>query len=81
MKSTHSDEYQRVITALASARKDRGVLQTEIATRLDKPQSFISKVENRERRIDVAEFVQICGVIGVSPVAILKQAGLVTDDD
>lgn len=81
MKSTHSDEYQRVIAALASARKDERVLQTELAGRLDKPQSFVSKVENRERRIDVAEFVQICRVIGVSPITILKQAGLITDDD
>lgn len=81
MKSTHSDDYQRVITALASARKDRGVLQTKLASLLKKPQSFISKVENRERRIDVAEFVEICRFIGVSPIAILKQAGLITDDD
>lgn len=80
MKSTRSDEYQRVITALVSARKDGGMLQTVLASELKKPQSFVSKVENRERRIDVAEFVEICRIIGVSPIAILKQAGLITDD-
>ena len=74
MKSTYSEEYQRVITALVSARKERGVLQAVLAAKLGKPQSFVSKMENRERRIDIAELVEICRAIGVSPLVIMRQA-------
>jgi len=81
MKSTYSEEYQRVIATLVSARKDRGVLQTALAAKLGKPQSFVSKMENRERRIDIAEFVEICRAIGVSPLAIMLKAGILLPDD
>lgn len=81
MRSTFSDEYQRVIDALIAVRKQRGVLQTSIATALGKPQSFVSKVEGRERRIDVVEFIAICRAIGVNPIEVLRQAGVLTERD
>lgn len=81
MRSTFSDEYQRVIDALIAARKQKGVLQTTIAVALGKPQSFVSKVEGRERRIDVVEFIEICRAIGVNPIEVLRQAGVLTERD
>ncbi len=81
MRSTFSDEYQRVIDALIAARKQKGVLQTTIAAALGKPQSFVSKVEGRERRIDVVEFIEICRAIGVNPIEVLRQAGVLTERD
>jgi hypothetical protein len=42
-----------------------------LAERLRRPQSFISKYENRERTLDVAEFVEIATAIGTDPVALL----------
>lgn len=61
MKSTHSKEYQQVLDVLVSARKERQILQTDIARALGKPQSFVSKFEGRERRLDIVEFVDIAG--------------------
>ena len=51
---------------LVEARKAKGLTQTELADSLGKPQSFVAKYENGERRIDVVEFVDITAVLGVS---------------
>ncbi len=81
MKSTHSQEYGRVIAALVSARKERQILQADLARKLGKPQSFVSKYEGRERRLDISEFIDVCRAMGVNPVALLSRAGLIADDD
>lgn len=81
MKSTHSKEYAQAIAVLVSARKERKILQADLARILGKPQSFVSKYEGRERRLDISEFIEVCRAIGVNPVALLRQAGLITDSD
>ena len=63
--------YVRLIELMIAARKDAGVRQTDLAARLDRPQSYASKVENRERRIDVAEYVAWMQALGVDPVMTL----------
>lgn len=73
MKSVNTDEYQTFLDCLIAARKDADVTQQELAKRLGKPQSFVSKYENRERRLDVVEFLQIARALGVNPSAILKK--------
>ncbi|ORJ50254.1 transcriptional regulator [Kluyvera intermedia] len=65
MASVYSEEYQRVITALKNARKARGITQAQLAEALGKPQSFIAKIENGERRLDVVEFVHLARLVGV----------------
>ena len=59
--------YVRLIGLMIAARKDAGVRQVDLAARLEQPQSYVSKVENRERRIDVAEYVAWMQVLGVDP--------------
>ncbi|MGH7923128.1 MAG: helix-turn-helix domain-containing protein [Candidatus Binatus sp.] len=56
-----------------SARKAAGVTQQDLAIRLRKPQSFVSKYERRERRLDVVEFVKICRFIKVDPCRIILE--------
>ena len=60
--------YVRLIELMIAARKDAGVRQTDLAARIEQPQSYVSKVENRERRIDVAEYVAWMQALGVDPV-------------
>jgi len=58
---------------LIKARKDAGVTQEQLAKRLNRPQSFVSKCENGERRVDVIELLQILQSIGVEPMSFLKR--------
>lgn len=54
-KSIYSKEYRKIIEQLKIARRKAGFTQTEVAKKLGKPQSFVSKVEKGERRLDVIE--------------------------
>jgi len=65
--------YVRLIELMIAARKDAGVRQIDLAARLEQPQSYVSKVENRERRIDVAEYVAWMQALGGDPVAALAE--------
>ena len=61
-KSIYTKEYKKVIERLKKARLEAGLKQTEVAKKLAKPQSFISKIEQGERRLDVAELKKIAGI-------------------
>ncbi len=56
------------------ARKVAGMRQIELAQKLNKPQSFVSKFECGERRLDVIEFLTITDALGADPLAILAEA-------
>jgi transcriptional regulator with XRE-family HTH domain len=64
VKSVHTERYRNLLTVLIDARKAAGITQAELAGKLDKPQSYVSKVESGERRIDVIEFIDICEAVG-----------------
>lgn len=71
--STHNLDYRLLLEVLRAARKGQGVSQVELAARLGNTQSFVSKCERGERRIDLVEFVEIAEALGVSPPDILAQ--------
>ncbi|CAQ86362.1 MULTISPECIES: helix-turn-helix domain-containing protein [Photorhabdus] len=73
MVSIYSDEYQVVIKALREARIAKGVTQENLAQALDRPQSFIAKVENGERRLDIVEFVHIAHLLSLEPSVLIKR--------
>lgn len=54
-KSVYSKDYKEIIERLKQARIDIGFSQQAVANNLGKPQSYISKIESGERRLDVAE--------------------------
>lgn len=69
MTSTlHDPNYRAFVEHLVDLRRTLGVTQAELARRLGKPQSFVSKSERFERRVDPAEFRQIVIVLGRDPV-------------
>ncbi len=65
-KSIYSQEYSLFLDQLRKAREERGLTQTDVAQRLGQTQSFISKVERGERRLDIVELRAFCSAIGVS---------------
>lgn len=54
-------------------RKAAEITQVELAERLGKPQSFVSKVERGERRLDVIEFCQFADALGRDPAELLAR--------
>lgn len=65
-KSIYSREYSLFLEQLRKAREEKGLTQTELAERLGQTQSFVSKVERGERRIDIVELRAFCSAIGIS---------------
>ncbi|MEW7008132.1 helix-turn-helix domain-containing protein [Lentilitoribacter sp. EG35] len=65
--STHTQEYTKFTEILKQTRLDMGLTQQDVADRLDKPQSYVAKLENSERRIDVVEFIHLAIAIGADP--------------
>jgi transcriptional regulator with XRE-family HTH domain len=61
-KSIYSKEYKKVVERLKKARQEAGLRQIEVAKKIGKPQSFISKVERGERRLDVTELKQFADI-------------------
>ncbi|MGD0259361.1 MAG: helix-turn-helix transcriptional regulator [Verrucomicrobiota bacterium] len=66
MKTLHSDEHERFRGLLRKARVQAGFTQRDLAARLGVPQSFVSKYESGERRLDVLELRLVCQAVGVS---------------
>lgn len=62
--STSRDECLRAL--LRQKRQDACVRQTELAERLGLPQSFVSKCESGERRVDLLELLDICHALEIS---------------
>lgn len=73
------DAHNQLRDALLDARRKKGLTQVEVATLLDKPQSFVSKYESGERRLDIIEFLEVCKALKVNPATIIQQ--LEIDDD
>lgn len=67
----HSENYRKLLALIRSLRIEAGLTQTELADRLDRPQSWVSKVEVGERRIDVEELRQLCVALEVDPAKVI----------
>ena len=68
-----SSSYEAAIRQLVAARKRMGLSQRDLADRLGKPRSFVSKVESRERRLDIVEFVAVARGLGLDPGALILE--------
>lgn len=71
-RSVFTPAYGIFLRRLVQARKAAGKTQMEVASRLGRPQSFVSKYERGERRLDVVELIEVTGVLGADPVAFVR---------
>jgi transcriptional regulator with XRE-family HTH domain len=63
--SQSTTPHERLLSLLRLVRTEAGLTQTEVAQRLKQPQSFVSKYESGERRLDILELREVCQAIGV----------------
>lgn len=60
-----SPAYRSMIEAITTIRSEQGITQRELARRLGKPPSFVNKIEQLERRLDLLEFIAIAEAMGL----------------
>lgn len=65
-KSIVTPGYRAFLALLKGARKAAGVTQAQLASRLDETQTFVSKCERGERRLDIVETQTWLAALGVS---------------
>jgi transcriptional regulator with XRE-family HTH domain len=71
-KSTYAVKYVRMLDLLVAARRDAGLTQAQVAGMLHKPQSYVSKIESGERRLDVAELIEFLRALGQDEMAFFR---------
>ena len=64
---------QTLLKLLRDIRREAGLRQVELAKRLGKPQSFVSKYESGERRLDLLDVEEVCQAVGVSVVTFTQR--------
>lgn len=72
-KSIYSGDYRRLCQLLREIREEAGLTQAQVAARLDVPQSFISKYEHCQRRLDVVELAHVAIALGESLWTVLSR--------
>lgn len=65
VRALHSPGYRRFVKRLILAREQRGLTQAQVARALNRPQSFVSKCEAGQRRVDVVELQEFARVYRV----------------
>jgi len=66
-KTIHAAAYRDLIAWLKSCREKKGISMRELAVQLDVPHSWVAKVEQNERRLDILEYVRLCNSLNVDP--------------
>jgi transcriptional regulator with XRE-family HTH domain len=62
-KSIHSQHYRLFLLLLRATREKAGLTQADVAFRLNTSQSFVSKCERGERRLDIVELRSWCNAL------------------
>ncbi len=66
MSNIYEPSYKIFVECLRDFRAQSRMTQQELASHLNCPQSYISKYEQGQRRLDIVEIRRICNILGVS---------------
>jgi len=72
-KTKLAEELRLLGEILARTRERAGRKQSDIAAALSLPASYLSKIENGTRRVDVIELMKIAEAIGVDPADVIRE--------
>jgi transcriptional regulator with XRE-family HTH domain len=72
-RSVFSQRYTKLCNALINARHEAHFTQIDLAKKLRRPQSFVSKYERGERRLDVVEFIEVTEALKIQPAKIIDE--------
>lgn len=72
-KSIHTEEHRRLAARLAELRRDAGVTQVELAAKLGASQSFVTKYESGDRRLDLIQLRDICRALDVRVSVVVRE--------
>jgi DNA-binding transcriptional regulator YiaG len=72
-KSVFTKRYKLFLSLLVSIREEKGLSQRELAKKLKRIHTFVSKYERGERRLDVVEFLDIAKALGADPHEIINK--------
>ena len=68
----HSDEYKALLVLVREARERSGLRQSELADRLGRTQSWVSKIEMGEHRLDLEELRQVCVALDIDMIRLVR---------
>lgn len=74
MSSIHDPRYKRLIQELIYIRELKKITHVELAASLKKPQSYVAKVENLDRRLDILELSDWLSVLDISIITFIEEA-------
>ncbi|MEO5832907.1 MAG: helix-turn-helix transcriptional regulator [Nakamurella sp.] len=72
-KAIYTEDHRRLSALLRSLREQAGLRQVDVAEALEVPQSFVSKYETGERRLDLVELRQVSKVLGLELADLVAQ--------
>lgn len=72
LKTVHDPDYKRFLTGLRQAREAAGLNQGELAKRLGKHQTFVSKIETAQRTLDLLDFLRWARETGADPLELMQ---------
>ncbi len=79
VNSIHTAQYRRLRELLVDARKNRRLSQAALADKLGQVQTFVSKYERGERRLDVVEFLHVAESLDIDPYKCIRQIKAVNE--
>jgi len=72
-RSVFTKKYERLCSLLVESRQAINLTQHQVAMKLRRPQSFVSKYERGERRLDVVEFLEVAEALKVHPSRLIDR--------
>lgn len=72
-KTIYAAEYSTFIKVLKAVREEAGISQSQLAEKLESKQTFVSRCERGERRLDIIELNTWCEALGLSLSAFAKK--------